>query len=274
VVVITGASSGIGRATARAFAEAGHSVIMVARDRRALQEAARSIEGNRGQTLVLPADVTDPSAVGSVARDAMDKYGRLDVWVNNAGVMLVGRLDEAPLEVSRRVIETNLLGYIYGARASVEQFRSQGWGHLVNVSSILGIAWAPYLSAYVATKHGVEGFSRSLRAELRATPRIRVSTVLPGAVATGVFSHLANYSGRTVRPIPPVAHPSSVARAIVQCVARPRDRVVVGSAAWAARLLVSLSPRVYAWLIRVLSPYVFGGEPVPPTEGNLFEHVD
>ncbi len=132
VVVITGASSGIGRATALAFARRGATVVVAARREQALRGVATECEQLGGRALAVPTDVTDEAAVRSLARRAVESFGRVDVWVNNAAVGLFGRFEDTPLEAYRRVIETNLFGYIYGARAALPIFREQGSGVLIN----------------------------------------------------------------------------------------------------------------------------------------------
>jgi NAD(P)-dependent dehydrogenase (short-subunit alcohol dehydrogenase family) len=151
VVVITGASSGIGRAAAEAFANEGSTVVLAARREAALRDVAHHCEAMGARALVVPTDVTDEQAVNHLAQQALENFGRIDVWVNNAAVTLFARFEEAPSDVYRRVIETNLFGYIYGARYAIRAFREQGSGVLVNVSTVAALAPQPYTSAYVTT---------------------------------------------------------------------------------------------------------------------------
>ncbi len=144
VVVITGASSGIGRATALLFARRGALVVLAARREEALREAAVECEAAGGQALVVPTDVADNGAVEELARRAVERFGRLDVWVNNAGVTSFGRFEETPQETNRRVVETNLLGAMYGAQAALRRFHDRGGGVLINVSSGFGFVGSPY----------------------------------------------------------------------------------------------------------------------------------
>ena len=171
VVVITGASSGIGRATAQRFAERGARLVVAARRVRPLDQAVRECVLLGGEATAVQVDVSNPASMESLARRAVESYGRVDIWVNNAAVSLDARVDDGPLEVHRRVIETNLLGYLYGARLAVRIFREQGRGVLVNVSSAAAYVGQPYMSAYVASKFGIRGLSECIRQEVR-DPRL------------------------------------------------------------------------------------------------------
>jgi NAD(P)-dependent dehydrogenase (short-subunit alcohol dehydrogenase family) len=152
VVVVTGASSGIGRATGLAFAERGARVVLAARRADALKELARQCQAAGGQALAVPTDMTDEAAVAELARRAVERFGRIDVWVNNAGVYLLGLLEATPPEAFRRVLETNFFGYVNGARAVLPRFREQGRGVLINNASVYAHIGAPWLTAYLSSK--------------------------------------------------------------------------------------------------------------------------
>jgi short-subunit dehydrogenase len=159
-------------------------------------------------------------------------YGRVDVWVNNAGVAMVGPFEAVPAAAFRRVVETNLFGCVNGARAVLPIFRGQSGGVLINVSSMSAIAAMPYWTAYAASKHAVRGFSATLREELRGTG-IEVCVVVPAVIDTPIFQHAANFSGRAVRATHPIYPAEDVARAIVALADHPRAEVAVGAAGWA-----------------------------------------
>src|SRR3954449_2632867 len=166
-VVITGASSGIGRATALAFAEAGSNVVLAARREEPLRAAAQECERRGASALAVPTDVRDAAAVNRLGSAAAERFGRIDVWVNNAAVTLFSRFEAAPADLWREVMETNFFGYANGARAVLPVFRSQGGGTLINTGSVNSYVGAPYVSSYVASKHAIRGFAECLRDEVR-----------------------------------------------------------------------------------------------------------
>lgn len=274
VAVVTGASSGIGRATARALAGKGSTIVLTARRADVLADAVAECEAAGGQARAVPADVSDPQAVATVAAEAAEGFGRIDAWVNNAAVNLYGGLLDVPVRDWHRVIEVNLLGYYHGARAVLPWFHEQGSGVLVNVSSVLGKVPSPYQSAYVATKAAIRALSDSLRQEVAEVDGIDVVTVLAGAVDTPLFEHAGNYSGRRPRPPRPVIAPQRVAEAIATAVRRPRREVVVGASTRAGlagrRLLPGATERAAA---RAVEADQFTDEPERPSPGNLFAPV-
>lgn len=272
VVVITGASSGIGRATALAFARRQATVVLAARRERPLRELATECERLGGRALAVPTDMTDEVAVQTLARRAVDRFGRIDVWINNAAVTLLSRFEESPPDAYRRVIETNLFGYIYGARAALPRFREQGSGILINNISVFGAIGGPYESAYVTAKFGIRGLSQSLRQELRDAPDIHVCTVLPESVDTPLFQHAANYTGRAVKPLSPVIAAEKVAGVMLDLVEEPRREVMVGAGGRLLTLFHTLAPSLTE---RAMAALVerdhFQDRSAPPTMGNLFE---
>ncbi len=276
-VVITGASSGIGRATAHAFARKGAAVVLAARRLDMLERAAEECRGLGARVHVVSLDVTDEQAVRDLAMTAVDQFDRIDVWVNNAAVAAWGRVEQIPMEDFRRVIDVNLLGYVHGARAVLPIFREQGSGVLINVGSMVSRVSSPYVAPYVLSKHAVRGLGAVIRQELRAdgVRNVDVSTVMPATIDTPFFQHAANYTGRAVRAMPPIYTPERVARTIVNCSRFPRREVVVGNAARVAvqqhKLMPGVTERTMGALVKRL--HLRQDRPAPATRGNLYEPV-
>src|SRR3954452_12129198 len=229
-VVITGASSGMGLAAAHAFALRGANVVLAARRRSLLDLAARECDSLGGRALAVTADVTDAAQMRELARAAADEFGRIDVWINNAGMSLWGPFEEIPLEAQTRLVEVNLLGAINGAHAVLPYFFARGGrGVIINTVSVAGRVPMPLAATYSATKAGLAGFTEALRFELAARSAVEVCGVYPAFTDTPTNLHSANYTGRTLRPVPPVVDPERVADAIVGLALRPRRAVHVGS---------------------------------------------
>lgn len=271
-VVITGASSGVGRAAALAFAAKGACVVLCARHQEALEEVAQECRQAGGEALVVPGDVGDPQAMQDLVAAALEHHGHIDVWINNAGVGAVGEFTQTPMAAHERVIRTNLLGYLHGAHAVLPHFKARGRGVLINTLSVGSWAASPYAVAYSASKFGLRGFSEALRAELGSYDGIHVCDVFPAFLDTPGVSHAGNYTGRELKPIPPLYDPRRVADTMVSLARRPRNAVTVGPAAEVIRLGHFLAPGLAAGLLARLLNLYFRKAPIAPeTTGILFE---
>lgn len=275
VVVITGASSGIGRATAMMFAQQGATVVLGARREQALEEVVSACERAGARALAVPTDVTDENAVRHLARRAVEAFGRIDVWVNNAAVTLFGRFEETPPDVYRRVIETNLFGYIYGARAVLPIFREQGSGVLINVSSMVAKVAQPYTSAYGLTKAAIRSLSMSLREELLLDGQhdIHVCTVMPATIDTPFFQQAANYTGRAVKAMPPVYSVDEVAQTILKLAQKPTSEVMVGRSARMLSAQHTIAPSKAEMMMAQMvdKEHLYQDRRAEPTPGNVFK---
>jgi short-subunit dehydrogenase len=275
VVVVTGASAGLGRETAVQFAQQGAHLVLAARRRADLEHTAQLCREAGSDALVVVTDVTRDGQVQLLAVTALAQYGRIDVWVNNAGVTLFGLLDEAPFTEHRRVIETNLFGAMSCARAVLPIFKAQHRGVLVNVGSVLSKIGQSFVPSYVISKFGLHGLSEALRAELADEPDVHVCTIFPYAIDTPHFQSGANYMGRHARAMPPLQTPEKVARTIVRLAKRPRREVHVPHIAVLGLALHWAMPRTTErLLLRALETWHFDGAREGRTAGNLYRPVE
>jgi NAD(P)-dependent dehydrogenase (short-subunit alcohol dehydrogenase family) len=273
VVVVTGATSGIGRATALAYARQGSRLVLAARSRRTLADTERECRAaGAADVLVVPTDVTRSRQCDALAAAAVDRFDVVDVCVHAAAVVAYGTFLDVPVEVFDRAVTTNLLGTANVARSVLPVMRDQRRGTLVVVGSVLGQVTVPYLSAYVTGKWGVRALTRTLGQEMRDVPGVRVRSVSPGSVNTPVYTQAGSYSGRGHRPPPPVDPPEKVAAAVLRAAGRRRREVSVG---WANPVMVAghtLLPAVYDALVGPLMRVAgVTGQRRPPSPGNVLE---
>jgi NAD(P)-dependent dehydrogenase (short-subunit alcohol dehydrogenase family) len=243
VVVVTGASSGVGRACVREVARRGASVGLLARGREGLEAARREVEQLGGRALVLPLDVADADAVDAAAAAVEDDLGPIDVWVNNAMLSVFSPIAELRAEEVRRVTEVTYLGTVHGTLAALSRMRPRDRGVVVQVGSALAYRAIPLQAAYCAAKHAVEGFTESLRCELlHEGSGVRVTMVQLPALNTPQFEVVRTRLPRHPKPVPPIYQPEVAARAVAEAAARPRRELWVGGSTLQAILGNRLAP--------------------------------
>ena len=252
VVVITGASAGVGRATAQAFARRGAHIGLLARGREGLEAARKDVEALGGTALVLPTDVADPAQVEAAAQAVEDVFGSIDIWVNNAMVTLVSEFKDIPADEFRRVTEVTYLGVVYGTMAALKRMLPRNQGVIVQVGSTLAYRAIPLQSPYCGAKHAIRGFTDSLRSELiHGGSHVRLTAVHMPALNTPQFGWCKTRLPREPQPVPPVFQPEVAAEAIVWAALHHPRELKVGfptvKAVWANKFLPEFLDRYLAW---------------------------
>jgi len=270
--VVTGASSGIGRALALESARHGDSLVLAARGPASLEEVAAACRrAGAASVLAVPTDVGDDAAVAALVRTATEQHGRLDVVLSCAGTVAYGRTEHVPAGVFEGVLRTDLLGSVNLARHVVPVLREQGQGTLLLVGSVVGYLRVPSMSPYVISKWGVRSLAAQLRLENRDLPGVRILHVAPGGVDTPIYRQAATTSGYDGRPPPPVATPERTARQVLRRVRRGRGRTQLSLANDVIRLGQALVPGVYDRIVGPLFDVVATDltRPVAHTTGNV-----
>ncbi len=244
VIVITGASSGIGLTTAEMAAERGAKVVLAARSEHDLTDAVARIRRRGGQATAVAADVADEAQVERIANHAMAEYGRIDTWVNNAGQGMYGRMADQPMPDKRRLFDINFWGTVYGCKYAIEHMRMQG-GCIINVGSELSDLSVPLQGIYAASKHAMKGYTDSLRMELEhdRVP-IWVTLVKPGPIDTPYPQHARNYMAQEPKHGGAAYPPEDVARTILTCAEKPVREITVGGIPRLQIALGMLMPRL------------------------------
>src|SRR5215211_2255484 len=276
VVVITGASAGVGPATVREFARRGAHVALVARGRDGLEAARHEVERMGGRALVLPLDVADADAVEHAAEVAERELGPIDVWVNNAMLSVFSPVIKTRPEEYKRVTEVTYLGYVYGTLAALKRMQPRDRGTIVQVGSALAYRGIPLQSAYCAAKHAVQGFMDSLHAELiHDKSNVRVTMVQLPAMNTPQFSWVRSRMPRAPQPVPPIYQPEVGARAAYWAAHNERRELYVGWPTLKAVVGDKIAPGFADWyLSKAGYDAQQTDEPVSPTRrDNLWEPV-
>jgi NAD(P)-dependent dehydrogenase (short-subunit alcohol dehydrogenase family) len=276
VVVITGASAGVGRATARAFARQGARIGLIARGRDGLEAARREIEDGGGEALVLPTDVADAERIEAAAEAVEQRFGPIDIWINNAMVSVFSPIKEMTAEEFKRVTDVTYLGYVYGTLAALKRMLPRNRGVIVQVGSALAYRGIPLQAAYCGAKHAVQGFVDSLRCELlHDKSAVRVTMVQMPALNTPQFSWVKSRLPRKPQPVPPIFQPELAAEAIALAARENRPEMYVGWPTVKAIVGNKIAPRFADWyLSRMGYDAQQTEEPVQPArKDNLWDTV-
>jgi NAD(P)-dependent dehydrogenase (short-subunit alcohol dehydrogenase family) len=277
-VVITGATSGIGRATALEFARAGAQVVVAGRRAERLHDLVVEIEAKGGVALAVRTDVSEQAQVEALLAQTIEQFGRIDTLVNNAGVGLAAKFEEQALADFERVMQINFWGAVYACKAAVPQMKRQGGGGvIINVSSVMGKRGMPFETAYCASKFALAGFSEALRAEIMSEG-IDVSTIFPGAVETEIFEQAANQTGLEMPGFIPKYPARELAKLIVQDARFPQPEIIMALDALGLNALNTVAPRLLDLALGWTVPFLEGarrnqGERAPEQtqRGNLYD---
>ncbi|MYZ50539.1 SDR family oxidoreductase, partial [Propylenella binzhouense] len=276
VAVVTGASAGVGRAVALAFARRGYAVALLARSEAALGEVARAVRAAGGAAQAYPLDVADAAAMMEAADAVAERFGRIDVWVNDAMLTVFGRTEDIAPDEFRRVTEVTYLGYVHGTRAALKHMRGRNAGTIVQVGSALAYRSIPLQSAYCAAKAAIRGFTDSLRCELlRERSRIRLTMVHLPAVNTPQFDWARSHLPEELRPVGTIHQPEAVAEAILRAARRAPRELWIGTSTIEAILGTMVAP---AFLDRFVAGRAWAGQMTgvaadPGRPDNLFATV-
>ena len=254
VVVVVGATSGIGRLTAQRFAERGAKVVVVGRDEPALATLMQEVHSRGGEAISVTADVSDYAQVQAIAYQALAAFDRIDTWVHAAAASIYAQINDITPEELKRVIEVNLVGQMYGAHVALPVLQRQNQGALIHISSVESRRAMPFHVPYTASKFGVRGFLDALRMELEYQQiPVSVTNIMPASINTPLFDKAVTRLGVKPRPIPPVYSPEIVADVILYAAENPVREIYAGGAGQGLGLLQRISPRLVDRLVRPFS---------------------
>jgi short-subunit dehydrogenase len=269
VVVITGASSGVGLAAAEAFANEGCHLVLAARGEKALEAAAERCLQLGAVAMAIPTDMSVASEVKELAEKALAFNGKIDVWVNNAGVMATGKFEEMPFDTIDQVVKTNLLGYMHGARCVLPIFRKQNYGVLINNISIGGWMPAPYGAAYSASKYGIRGLVETLQGEVSDAKHIHVCALYPSIQRSTGNMHSAKYNGLDFKVPPMAADPRELASAMVNMAKNPRKSEFTDWTSAIFKFLYSVFPKTIVNTNSAALRFMMKDDATTDTSGNV-----
>lgn len=273
-VVITGASSGNGKAAALRFAQEGAHVVLAARREELLKDVAEECRKFGVKALAVPTDVTDFQQVKNLFQEALSLTGRVDVWVNNAGVLALGSFTETPPEMSEEILKINLLGCIYGAHVAIPHFIENERGVIITMNSLSAFIPTPYVAAYSASKMGLKGFTEALRFEMSKYKDIHVCDIYATFLDTTGLDHAANLTGKKVAPPPPVLDPCKVADVMVRLVKHPKNSVTLGMNAHLGKLVHFMAPGILGRGLAIATELLLKISPEERrTSGNIYHPV-
>jgi short-subunit dehydrogenase len=272
VIVITGASSGIGLATARMAAKKGARLVLAARSDEALSQLVNEIEQDGGEAVAVTADVGNQEDIRQIAQTAISTFGGFDTWVNNAGVSIYGKIEDVPTTDMRQLYETNFWGVVYGSLEAVQHLKERG-GALINIGSTVSERAVPLQGIYSSSKHAVKGFTDALRMELEADGApISVTLVKPGAIDTPYTEHAKNYMEAKPKHAPPVYSPKVVAETILYCAAHPVRDIFAGGGGKMQAALGQNAPRLTDKLMETV--FIKATKSVDPPLSREFNGLD
>lgn len=271
VIVITGASSGVGRAAAETFSSAGCKLILVARGQQGLDEVV-DISNNLGAYAIgISADISVAEEVEKIAEKTLEHFGRIDVWVNNAGVMANGKFEDIPMEIHEQVIKTNLFGYMHGAYNAIKIFKEQKYGILINNISIGGLMPAPFSAVYSSSKYGIKGMMEGLQAEISNYSSIHICNIYPQLQNSTGNLHSAKYSGFKMGISPLASDPRLTAQTMVELAANPKSDVYPDFSSRLITTIYRIFPKPFSYAAFAFVRMMMNFQKGPDVEGNILQ---